>query len=78
MNEMTTITDPNTEILEAMKENKIFWEFLEFGSRDSLMRYFDTLFFRKVFSLINPLLLNNIDSILLNDLFLLNNYLKMW
>ena len=44
---MTTMTDPNAEILEAMKENEVFWEFLEFGVEDSSMGYFDALFSRK-------------------------------
>lgn len=41
---MTIMTAPNAEIVEAMKENEVFWEFLEFGVEASLMGYFDALF----------------------------------
>lgn len=41
------MTDPNTEILKLIKKNKIFGESLEFGVGDSLIRYFDALFFKR-------------------------------
>lgn len=69
---MTIMTNPNTEILEAMKESKVFCEFSEFGVGSFLMGYFDTPFSKK-FLVINPLLLDNVDSILVNDLLLLDN-----
>ena len=44
---MTTMTDLNSEILETIKEYKVFWESSEFGVGNSLMGYFDTPFSKK-------------------------------
>lgn len=44
---MTIITDLNAKIMKAIKENKMFWEFLEFKVKNSLIRYFDVLFSKK-------------------------------
>lgn len=46
---MIIMINLNSKILKTMKKNGIFQKFLEFKIENSLIKYFNTLFFEKFF-----------------------------